>query len=435
MMKILVIATQLPPYIGSGNIRMLNYINHLSRLGNKVDVIGVDYPKDAIAYDPNLENSFDQDINVYRINPGFFYKFFYRKKSNISSSVKKGANISLNKSIKARINRFIKGNLVIPDAFLQWIIPAYKYAVKLHLKNNYDIVFSAHETPSSHIVAYLLKQKFSGIRWVGYWSDPWNGDSLRNNRAILKKYIEEKIERKIVESVDRLLFTTKKTRNFYLNKYNLDSNNVSIVFRGYNKQQYADIISRKDINLKGLDSNKINVVYIGTIYHHLRDINPLYEALNLLRNSDIDLYNNLNIIFIGQFDDDSDQRKLREHSNVNIYPLVPYEQALHYTVKADVLLLYGNKKSTQVPGKVYEYLGSPAIILTLLGDLNDELKDIMEDAEKGPVILNDKKELYIALKKLIKDYMDNNLNKNWMSPVEKYEWENVSKDLEMKLMS
>ncbi|MGG2971657.1 glycosyltransferase [Geobacillus stearothermophilus] len=433
-MKILVIATQLPPYIGSGNIRALNYINYLSRLGHQIDVVGVQYPKDAVAYDQNLENAFDDDVNVYRINPGFLYRFFYRKKDDNLDNYNSNS-ASINSTIKGKISVFIKNTIVIPDAFMLWIYPAYKFAKKLMKNRDYDIIFSIHETPSSHLVAYLLKRKFNNIRWVGYWSDPWNGDSLRNNRTVLKKYIEEKIENKIVRKIDKLLFTTEKTKNLYINKYGLNESKASIVFRGYDKKIYIDSMRKSKESLEGLQKNKLNILHLGTIYHTLRDISPLCAALDLLKREDIKLYNLLNIIFIGQFDNYEDQRKLQKHSNVKVFPLVPYEQALQYTAKADVLLLYGNKKSTQVPGKVYEYLGSSAIILTLLGDPQDELKNIMENVEKGPVILNNEKEIYLELKKLSEAYLNNNLNKNWMKPVDKYEWENVVKDLEMKLIN
>jgi glycosyltransferase involved in cell wall biosynthesis len=433
-MKILVIATQLPPYNGSGNIRALNYINYLSRLGHQIDAIGVQYPKNAIAYDPQLEDAFDKKVNVYRIKPGFLYRFFYRKKNN-KLNLNNTKSASINNTIKGKISVFIKNTFVIPDAFMLWIYPAYKFAKKLVKKRDYDIIFSIHETPSSHLVAYLLKRKFNKIRWVGYWSDPWNGDSLRDNRFVFKKYIEEKIENKIVKKIDKLLFTTEKTKKLYINKYGLNKSKASVVFRGYDKKIYIESMRKSIESLEGLQKNKLNILHLGTIYHTLRDIGPLCAALDLLKREDIKLYNLLNILFIGQFENYDDQRKLQNHSNVNVFPLVPYEQALQYTVKADVLLLYGNKKSTQVPGKVYEYLGSPAIILTLLGDAQDELNTIMENVEKGPVILNNEKEIYLELKKLSEAYFNNNLNKNWMKPVDKYEWENVVKDLEMKLIN
>lgn len=433
-MKILVIATQLPPFIGSGNVRALNYINYLSRLGHKIDVIGVDYPKDSVAYDIYLENSFDDNVKVNRIKPGYFYRFFYRKKEQVPNS-DNNRQVSTNGTFKGKLNSFIKNSLVIPDAFMFWIAPAYTFAKTLLKQNKYDIVLTMHETPSSHIVGYLLKKKFKYIRWVGYWSDPWNGDSLREERFALKKFVEESMEKLIVNKVDKLLFTTLKTKEFYQNKYKLDNEILDIIYRGYDKKKYELTNKASQINLKGIDSSKVNLIHLGTIYNKLRDITPLYDALNKLKKEKNDIYCNINIIFIGQFDDSTDQKKLEEHDAVTILPFVPYEEALEYTVKADILLLYGNKNSTQVPGKVYEYLGSPAVILSLYGDKSDELIELMKLSNKGPVIENDSTTIYKELITLINDYQDNNLNEDWKKPVTKFEWEKVVKDLENKLIN
>lgn len=433
-MKLLVIATQLPPYIGSGNVRALNYINYLSRLGHQVDVIGVDYPKDSVAYDIHLENSFDEKVTVNRIKPGYFYRFFYRKKSHETARTNNG-NTSINSSLKGKINSFIKKNFVIPDAFVLWIFPAYGFGKNLIKKNDYDVIFTLHETPSSHIVGYLIKRKFKKISWVSYWSDPWNGDSLREERSYFKKFIEERLEKLIVKESDKLLFTTEKTKSLYKENYKLDDKQVSLVYRGYDKDFYLKVQKEDLSNLHGIKNDKFNIIHIGTIYKKLRDVEPLCNALNNLKKNDFDLYQKLNILFIGQFDNIDDQKQLLTHEVVSILPLIPYEDALRYTVKADALLLYGNKNSTQIPGKVYEYLGSKAVIMTLYGDPNDELRKIMEDVKKGPIIENNKEEIYLTLKDIIKGYNKDNINSIWKETNLQYEWENVVKDLEYKIFN
>jgi len=433
-MRILVIATQLPPYIGSGNVRALNYINYLSRLGHQVEVIGVDYPKDSVAYDNHLENAFDEQVKVYRIKPGYFYRFFYRRKA-IKITKESSSNTSINSTLKGKINFLIKRNFVIPDAFMQWILPAYFFGKKLNVKNKYDLLFTLHETPSSHIVGYLLKRKFKRLRWVGYWSDPWNEDSLRGERSFIKKIIEEKLEQLVIRRIDKLLFTTKKTKKLYIKKYNLEKSKVSIVYRGYDKNLYKNIQKDTYSNMSGLKEDKINILHIGTIYHQLRDIRPLCNAIDILKINDVELYQKLNIVFIGQFDNIEDQKKLSSYDAVSILPLIPYQEALKYTVMANVLLLYGNKNSTQIPGKIYEYFGSKATILTLYGDRYDELKEIMEEVDKGPVIENKEMQIYFALKNLINEYSGNGVNSKWKEVNHQYEWENVVRDLEYKLLN
>ncbi|WP_027631811.1 glycosyltransferase [Clostridium hydrogeniformans] len=423
-MRILVISNQLPPFTGSGNIRVMNYINYLCRLGNKIDVITVEYPKDCIAYDQSLEDVFIDGVNLYRVRNMKFYKYFYQKKPIETGK----SNRTISSKIKIRISKFIKHNFVIPDEYMFWINNAFKKSQELMSKNSYDIILSIHERPSSHLVALKLKNKYPNVKWVGYWSDPWNEDSLRKNRGIIKATIEEMLEKKVVEKVDRLLFTTNKTLALYERKFNIDKEKLDIVYRGYNLDEY---VKNKGIRnrLNYIKPDKFNIIHTGVMYSDLRDITPLVNALNILKIKYEEIYSKINIIFIGFFTDYNDKCMLNKFECIEIHDPIPFKEVIKYIENADTLLLYGNKNSTQVPGKVFEYIGSEAPILTILGDEKDELRDFMKNIDKGPVILNDEKELILGIKELFKE------NKKWKRRIEQYEWENVVKDLEIKLKS
>lgn len=434
-MRILLVSTQLPPYNGSGNIRLLNYINQLSRLGHTIDVLTVAYPRDSIAYDEKLEGAFDKKVNIYRLDPGFFYKLFYRKKSvEISNSSLEPSKTTLVSKLRKALNTIIKNYLLIPDSFVQWINPAYQKGRELMLTENYDLMFTVHETPSSHLVGYKLKKKYPDLNWVGYWSDPWNGDTAhRVKQSKFKKNMEEKLERKVITQVDKILFTTKKTKDFYREKYNLPFNKSDIVFRGYDLKQYEKIEKANDVP-KQFKANKINLVHVGTIYRKLRNIDPLCEALHDLKIKHKNLYDRLNIIFLGQFDNDLDGEKLKRFDNVQVIKYVPYEEALKFIVNANVLLLYGNSNSTQVPGKVYEYLGSKAAIFTILGDASDELKFLMEKVNKGPTTLNTKQSIYEELINIVEIFNSDSLPTQWKEVQKDFQWPNIGKDLEKKII-
>lgn len=430
-MKILFIATQLPPYNGSGNIRALNYINGIQNRGHKVDILGVKYPEDSIAYDKSLENSFNKNINIYRVNPGIFYKIFYRRKAkpNVFNETMK---LNLKSRVKIKLNEFIRRNLLIPDSYLQWIHPAYTEGKKLIEKEKYDYIFSIHETPSSHIAAYKLKKQYPKVNWIGYWSDPWNNDSIRKKyNSKLKTKIEERMEYTVIKNMDKFFFTTESTRKMYVNKYNLHINKTEIVYRGYNDLYYEKLLENKNIP-KNIHKNKINIVYVGTIYHDLRDISPLCSALDILKNKYQKIFNKLNITFLGQFDNLKDKQKLDNFNNVKIMDHTQYKEALRYIVYAECLLLYGNKNSLQIPGKVYEYSGSKAVILTILGDENDGLKEILLPMNKGPIILNEKEQIVMAIINIFNSYKEN--KEIWNKPCKKYIWKNVIKDLENKII-
>ncbi|MCI3147616.1 hypothetical protein C5137_15590 [Bacillus cereus] len=431
-MRILFISTQLPPFIGSANIRALNYINYLNRLGHEIDVIAVDYPRDSIAYDENSEDVFDREVKIHKISPGLIYNMSYTKK--MSNKISDTGTVENNKpSFKKKVGLFVKRNILIPDPFVQWINPAFKKASSLVKANGvYDCMFSMHETPSSHVVASRLKRRFPSMKWIGYWSDPWNGDSLRKGRSLFKTILEEKIENNIVKKVDRFLFTTNSTRQMYIDKYKINPDDTDIVYRGYDEIIYSNIEKEKELPVE-LNKNKINIVHTGTIYKELRDITPLCKALEKLKYDDYNLFKKIHVLFIGQFTDTQDENRVKNLENVTVKPLMPYKDALRYVVHADALLLYGNKNSTQVPGKVYEYLGSKAAIVTLLGDEQDELQPLMNQVKKGPVVLNEEESILEALQDI-----ERNLNSdqnNWSKAAVNYRWDNVVKDLEDKIFN
>ncbi|MEH7187241.1 hypothetical protein, partial [Bacillus toyonensis] len=357
---------------------------------------------------------------------------------NVSYTRKPGNDISNRSenskfSFKRKIGSFVKKNILIPDSFVQWINPAYKKAVSLIESNgSYDCIFSMHETPSSHVVAYKIKKKFPNLKWMGYWSDPWNGDSLRKGRSLIKVFLEEKIERNIVSKVDKFFFTTKSTRQMYIDKYDINPNVTNVIYRGYDDTLYHDIEQEKKIPIE-LKNDKINIVHTGTIYKELRDIGPLCTALEKLRIENYNLFKKIHVLFIGQFTDIQDENRMKNLENVTIKSLMPYKEALKYVVYADVLLLYGNQNSTQVPGKVYEYLGSRAAVLTVLGDEKDELKDLMEQVNKGPIVLNNEEDIFDAIKSLERRESSNQLS--WSQKVAEYKWINVVKDLEKKILN
>ncbi|MED4281721.1 glycosyltransferase [Priestia megaterium] len=431
-MKILVVATQLPPFNGSSNIRILNYINQLSNRGHDIDVLTVEYPKDSIAYDSNLENVFRNDINLYRVAPGVLYKLFYQRKSSSNGYISNSKKSFKNK-IKKTLGKIIKSYFLIPDSFVQWIYPAYKKGKDLMNKSKYDLILSIHETPSSHLVALKLKKEFADIKWTAYWSDPWNGDPVhRLKQPRVKKIIEERLEKEVVRNVDRFLFTTQKTIDYYSEKYTIPKEKFDIVYRGYDYASYKEI-SNNSYPPKKFNEDKINIVHVGTIYKSLRDVRPLYDAIKKMELQNKEANDKFNFIFVGQFDSEDDEKLLKSLKSVEVIPFVPYKEALNYIVQADVLLLYGNKESTQVPGKAYEYLGSKASIFTILGDNLDELKHLMVKANKGPIIINDAGLIYDELLSFYQLFTHNSIPKEWTQIQEDFRWEKVGEDLENKL--
>lgn len=420
-MKILFIACYSPLINNSASIETLQYLNNLSKIyGNEVHLLTVNFPKNSIYYDEYILNMLDKNVKMHIISGGKIFEKIMPKKS---SKIEIKDSIKNNKNFVKNLLKKGKSIIAVPDMYFNWARSASKYGIELHEKEKFDVMFSMHEPPSSHICALKIKERFNDLPWVTYWSDPWLKDSTRDNISIARRKFEESFERKIVKLSDRFIFVTKANRDDYVNSYNIPIEKTFIVTRGYDENQYNEI--KRTSNPKLINKNKINFVYAGEIFSKLRDVNPFIEALDNIKKNDIELYNKLNILFFGNIDDINIKNKLINVENVNVSPRIPYDEALGYMLNSEILLLFGNKNSKQIPAKIYDYFGADGLIFIILGDENDPIKDVIENKKKCIVVNNNSCEIINGIKELVSMVE----NKKKYGPIEEYKWQYISKRL------
>lgn len=420
-MKILFIACYSPLINNSASIETLQYLNNLSKIyGNEVHLLTVNFPKNSIYYDEYILSMLDKNVKMHIISGGKIFEKIMPKKS---SKIEIKDSIKNNKNFVKNLLKKGKSIIAVPDMYFNWARSASKYGIELHEKEKFDVMFSMHEPPSSHICALKIKERFNDLLWVTYWSDPWLKDSTRDNISIARRKFEESFERKIVKLSDRFIFVTKANRDDYVNSYNIPIKKTFIVTRGYDENQYNEI--KRTSNPKLINKNKINFVYAGEIFSKLRDVNPFIEALDNIKKNDIELYNKLNILFFGNIDDINIKNKLINVENVNVSPRIPYDEALGYMLNSEVLILFGNKNSKQIPAKIYDYFGADGLIFIILGDENDPIKDVIENKKKCIVVNNNSCEIINGIKELVSMVE----NKKKYGPIEEYKWQYISKRL------
>ena len=418
-MKILFIACYSPLINNSASIETLQYLNNLAK-DNEIDLLTVNFPKNSIYYDEYILNMLDKKVNLHIISGGkIFEKIMPKKATNQVSN-----NTNLNKSSFLKNNlKKAKAIIAVPDMYLNWARKASKYGIDLVQKNNYDVIFSMHEPPSSHICALKIKEKFKEIPWVTYWSDPWLKDSTREGIGSIRKAIESRWEKKVVQLSDRFIFVTKANRDDYVKTYNIPIEKTYILTRGYDSKSYEEI---KALGLpKKIDKDRINFVYAGEIFSKLRDVNPFIDALNYIKEDNYELYKKMNILFFGNIDDKLVENRLKSVESVDVSSRIPYKEALSYMLNSEVLILFGNKNSKQIPAKIYDYFGANGRIFVILGDENDPIKDVVLNNDKCIVVNNKKDEIINGIELIIKSIEKDGLSK----PIEKYEWANISKRL------
>ncbi|NFG23356.1 glycosyltransferase family 4 protein [Clostridium botulinum] len=420
-MKILFIACYSPLINNSAAIETLQYLNKLSGIpGNEIHLLTVNFPENSIYYDEYLFSMMDSKIKYHLIDGGVIFKKFIPRKQSI-------ANVNKEPIKNRKFLRKIKNAFVIPDMYYGWAKKAAKYGIQLMQQEKFDVIFSMHEPPSSHLCAYYIKRKFKNVPWITYWSDPWLKDSTRQNSFVLKRLVEKNMEKNVVQIADKFIFVTEENRKDYLSQYKAVSSKGEFTYilnRGFDKELYNKLSLESTPKL--INKNKINMVYTGEIFTKLRNINPFIKALEEIKDENKDEYELLNILFFGNIDDIEVKRKLSNLEIAKVSSRIPFDEALKYMLNSEILLLFGNKNSKQIPAKIYDYFGTDARIFVIYGDNNDPIKDIVENNKKCINTNNSVKEIKDNIYRLIGLYKNNDIKSE---PDYRYEWNSIVKKL------
>lgn len=430
-MKILFIACYSPLINNSAAIETLQYLNKLSEIeDNEVHLLTVNFPKDSVYYDEALLNMMDRNIKLHVIDGGVIFKRLMPKKS---VNTNENTHVKSNNGTIKKFLRKIKNSLVIPDMYYGWSKKAGAYGKVLMEKEKFDVIFSMHEPPSSHLCAYEIKKEFKDVPWITYWSDPWLKDSTRQKSLIFKKIIEKNMEKKIVKAADSFIFVTEANRNEYLKDYSQLKDGTKKTFilnRGFDSKLYYRLSFEEAPEL--INKNKINIIYTGEIFSKLRDIKPFVTALEEIKGEDKETYNMLNVLFFGNIDDIEGRKRLKNLEIAKVSGRIPFDEALKYMLNGDILLLFGNKNSKQIPAKIYDYFGAKGRIFVIYGDENDPIKSVVENNEKCIVTLNEVQEIKDRIYKMVDMFKSKNLD---CSPDMNYEWNSIVERLNKILLN
>lgn len=423
-MKILFIACYSPLINNSAAIETLQYLNKLSEINNnEVHLLTVNFPKNSIYYDEALRSMMDDKIKIHAVDGGIVFKKLMPK--NIDNFNEKSTYLPLkNKNgNNKKFLRRIKNSLVIPDMYYGWARKAGRYGIDLMEKEKFDVIFSMHEPPSSHLCAYYIKKQYRNIPWITYWSDPWLKDSTREKSFVIKKILEKHMEENIVNLADKFIFVTEANKNEYLKDYEAlkDGHKKTFILnRGFDSKLYEKLFREETPKL--IEKDKLNIIYTGEIFSKLRNIRPFIKAIEEIKEEDIHAYNLLNVLFFGNIDDIEGKKRLQNLEIANVSPRIPFDDALKYMLNGDILLLFGNKNSKQIPAKIYDYFGAKGRIFVIYGDENDPIKKVVEDHQKCIVTENNVQGIKSKIYKLIEMHRNKEIN---CAPDSNYEWNSI----------
>lgn len=284
-------------------------------------------------------------------------------------------------------NKFISKSISLageifayPDSMKYWKKPAMEAACEIIENEKIDAILSTSSPVTAHLIAHDLKEKYD-IPWVADLRDLWNLNPYINHKFI-RRYFEKRLEMKTFRNVDALTTTTELSKQT-LQSIHPDKNIVSVV-SGFDPQDFEKTKQTES-------SEKLTLMYAGSLYKGKRDPSILFDAINqLIKENKIDR----NKIALDFYGDDTNLQELSEkydiQNNVNIRGRITQNEVLQHQMNSDVLLLISWMDESEkifIPGKVYDCIGCKKPILSI-GYKEGSLKDLIEKTEIGYHVSN-----------------------------------------------
>lgn len=235
MNEALIIAHDFPPCSNTESILLTKNILHLDKFG--------------------------WNATVWTADPARMFNAFGKGEFLNSAITEKGAAITkkllptCERSLWLRaLVKIIPDIGRIPDIAIVW-------AANKNLplgEKKFDIIYSHSSPLSGHLLAYRIKKK-TGLPWVAHFSDPWT-DNQYFNYSPLSRAINKKLEAKVAERADALVFTAEETLDIFMSKYPASwRNKAHYIPNNFEPAWFPE-------NTTPADPSKILIRYIGAFY-------------------------------------------------------------------------------------------------------------------------------------------------------------------------
>jgi len=389
--KVLFITYHFPPYGCIGALRTGKTVKKLTDLGYEVRVIS--------ASNQSLPKNLPMEVDVDKV---FYTDWFdvnwpinklLGAKSITSLKNKIGRKNNINSKIIEWLKLLYTKFVHIPDQYIGWYFSAVKKSNNI-IDAGFipDIIFSSATPYTSHLVAKKVSNKYN-IPWIAEFRDLWS-----DNHNRMSSLFDRWLEKNTMHNSKAMITVSEPLTKILINKYKQP---IYTIQNGFDPEDFSFQVS-------GIISQKINIVYTGSIYENKMDPSPLFIALAANK----DLQNNVVLNFYGNssnFISDL-SKKYNLESIVKIHDLVPRSEILNIQKKADILLLLtwnDPKQKGILTGKLFEYIASGNAILSI-GAFKDTPSEIVVEDKFG-IATNDPEEITKFINSYYKGKYNNNL--------------------------
>lgn len=362
-MKFLIVSFACAPLNIISSQRINSLATYLVNQGHSVDILTaakhpMDGPVDAIDEWEKLSSL----TTIHEVGiPGRRYKV--QKASDLQGSQ---SNFAKNSSHRSKLKNartiLVKFFGALLDYRTLWALNAAKYYKASMAHNHYDIMISSSGPACVNYIGAQIKNTSPEIRWIADFRDLWS--LLHSSNATrLTRTIEKYLEKSLLRNASAI--TTVSTHLARQMESLHNKIPVHIIRNGFNSSEFEGLEADCKFFQSQDYSDKINIVYAGSINHSQRDPTPLIDSV-----AQSNLRGRIVIHFFG-FNLGNLQERIKALSATDfchIHPSLPRNRILRIQKAADInLILESGQDNARgvLTGKLFELvaLGKPILSL------------------------------------------------------------------------
>jgi glycosyltransferase involved in cell wall biosynthesis len=340
---VLIFAYHFPPENAIGGARPFRFSKYLSRLGYtcRVFTAAAQTGRD----DPNTEYVPDPFVAYPRRGLGW------------------------------QVERAIRKVFLPAELGTRWSYHASR-AARAYIRAHVDVratIFSTFPPLGSHLAALQLAST-EGFPWIADFRDPLAEDHIIKG-INFKRQVYQRMERVIARRAHAVIANTDAAMIGWRERFPSLNGKVQLIWNGFDPEERIEPlpIPRKDYKVLG---------HIGELYHG-RNVTPILESFARLIAAGRLRAESVRVRLIGPAETGAlpNQQFLDRARHEGWLDLVteriPQREALQIARSSDSLLLLQPRSTTQVPGKLFEYLQIGRPILAFI-QLNSPAERLLE---------------------------------------------------------
>lgn len=380
-MRILLIAYEFPPSASPGALRWKYLTREFAALGHDVHVL-----MPSVWHQPVTSLECPRGVTTHRTFAGPFHGFSHwlaRRKPASSNTGAAASKQQTGLNWRGRVFEAVQrvaACLVFPDVRGEWRRWGSQALSRLLSDLQPDLVISSHEPATTLEIGQVAAEK--GFPWVIDLGDPvcapytaprWRQKAMQ-------------LEADSCRAACKVIVTTESAKTLLVERHALTSDKVMVITQGFDDRR--ETTSAEAVSEGFYDPQLLELFYAGRFYDFRRP-HALVEAVE--SEDGIRL-----TIAAPELPLELVPVVARNPKKFRLTGFIHHRLVLDYQAGADVLVSIGNDGlADQVPGKVYEYLGSGRPIVHLLsseGDA-DPAASTIRSVTGGRVVTNRKEDI------------------------------------------